>query len=51
MSQTCRQWDEQKEVCPKKGNQGFYFISEKKNTSEMEGTVDQGRILCLMWSM
>lgn len=24
----------------KNGNQGFYFISEKKNTSEMEGTVD-----------
>lgn len=24
----------------KNGNQGFYFISEKKNTSEMEGAVD-----------
>lgn len=40
MSQTCRQWDEQKEGCPKNGNQGFYFVSEKKNTSEMEGAVD-----------
>lgn len=24
----------------KNGNHGFYFISEKKNTSEMEGAVD-----------